>query len=473
MSTWSEFYNEIKDPDWPECDNESQFASLPAYIQQECIEVFGYTPGQFKKSSKLINRAFPIKTATACQLKWNWSTIFLTTEETASCHRTNHHKFDTNVFDFHNTPSKLQDRERMLAGLWPEKGCNYCRDIEDAGGQSDRITNLDFSGIHAPPELDIDPNATNVTPRILEVYFDNTCNLKCLYCGPHFSSLWDAENKRHGTFTRGDLTITDSFKKSINIEANKQKLFEWLKNNGQHLTVFNILGGEPFYQQELEQCLDLFDQHPAPELKLQIFTNLNVKLSKLQPIIQRIRQLIDQDKLRQFEITASLDCWGEPQEYVRYPLNLSSWKENFEYLLSQSWINLIVSSTVTPLTVKTLPELLEQINQWNQTRTVYHYQNSVNGPSYMFIDMFGDIFVDDFNRALALKTEDTPEQRSSKKYLQGIAQQSASQGPNVPEITKLFDFLNEMDRRRNTNWTTVFPWLVSEFAQYGLTTIRS
>jgi MoaA/NifB/PqqE/SkfB family radical SAM enzyme len=28
----------------------------------------------------------------------------------------------------------------------------------------------------------------HVTPRILEVYFDNTCNLKCLYCGPHFSS---------------------------------------------------------------------------------------------------------------------------------------------------------------------------------------------------------------------------------------------------------------------------------------------
>jgi organic radical activating enzyme len=472
MSTWSEFYNNIKDPDWAECNKESQFASLPAYIQQECIEVFGYVPGQFKKSSKLINRAFPIKTATACQLKWNWSTIFLTTEETASCHRTDHHKFDTNQFDFHNTPSKLQDRERMLAGLWPEKGCNYCRDIEDAGGQSDRITNLDFPGIHAPPELDIDPKATNVTPRILEVYFDNTCNLKCLYCDPRFSSLWDAENKRHGTFTRGDLTITDSFKKSINIEANKQKLFEWLKNNGQYLTVVNILGGEPFYQPELEQCLDLFDQHPAPELKLQIFTNLNVKLSKLQLIIERIQRLIDQDKLRQFEITASLDCWGEPQEYVRYPLNLSSWKENFEYLLDQNWINLIVSSTVTPLTVKTLPDLLQRVAQWNQKRTVYHYQNSVNGPSYMFIDIFGNIFAEDFDRALALKPVNNPEQIASRNYLQGIAQQSASRKPNIPEIVKLFDFLNEMDCRRNTNWAEVFPWLVPEFAKYGLTTTK-
>ena len=91
-------------------------------------------------------------------------------------------------------------------------------------------------------------------------------------------------------------------------------MFEWLSKNRQNLTNFNILGGEPFYQPELEQCLDLFDQYPAPELKLQIFTNLNVKITKLQTIIQRIKCLIDQDKLREFEITASLDCWGAPQE---------------------------------------------------------------------------------------------------------------------------------------------------------------
>lgn len=472
MSTWREFYTEIKDPSWPECDNESQFDSLPEHIQQECINVFGYQPGQFKKTSKLVNRVFPIKTATACQLKWNWSTIFLTAEETASCHRTDPHKFDTDRFDFHNTPSKLQDRQRMLGGQWPERGCNYCRDIEISGGQSDRITNLDFPGIHAPLELDNDPTAINVTPRILEVYFDNTCNLKCLYCGPNFSSLWDAENKRHGTFTRGNLTISDSFKKSSNLESNKQKMFDWLKQYREHLTVFNILGGEPLYQQELEQCLELFDQHPAPELKLQIFTNLNIKLSKLKTIIQQIKQLVDQNKLREFEITASLDCWGPQQEYVRYPLDLISWKENFEYLLDQSWINLIVSSTITPLTIKTLPELLKQINYWNKQRPVYHYQNSVNYPSYMFIDIFGNIFVDDFAQALALKPETTPEQLSSKKYLEGIAQQSASQDPNITEITKLFDFLNEMDQRRSTDWTAVFPWLVPEFARYGLTTTK-
>ena len=459
MTTWVEFYNQIRDPAWPDCEQEEQFVRLPKYIQKECCETFGYVPGSFKKQSKLINRVFPINTATACQLKWTWSTIYLTTENTASCHRTNHHKFDTDTFDFHNTSVKLQDRQHMLAGEWPDNGCEYCQNIERAGGQSDRITNLNFPGIHAPPELDQNSSAISVTPRILEVYFDNTCNLKCVYCGPNFSSLWDAENIRHGA---------GAFDKSKNIETNKQKIFAWLKQHGHNLTVFNILGGEPLYQDELDQCLDLFDQHPAPELKLQIFTNLNAKPSRVQVLVERVKQLVDQNKIREFEITASLDCWGAPQEYVRYPLDLAVWQTNFEYLVSQSWINLIINSTVTPLTIKTLPELLEKINQWSTNRKIYHYQNSVTNPSYMRIDIFGDIFQEDFARAITVKPNTTSEEHSSKQYLLGIAQQSAHRGPNVPEIKKLFSFFNENDRRRHTHWPTVFPWLVQEFARYDL-----
>lgn len=417
----------------------------------------------------LPQKVFPIKTETSCQLKWSWSTLFLTTDETASCHRTNKHTFDTSSFNFHNTPTKINDRERMLDGQWPSRGCDYCRDIETAGGQSDRITNNNFPGIHAPVELDIDPTATTVTPRILEIYFDNTCNLKCVYCGPTFSSLWDAENKRHGYFTKGDLRISDEFQKSSHIEANKVKIFDWLKENGNKLTNFNILGGEPLFQPELEQCLDLFENYPAPNLKLQIITNLNAKLSHLQKIITRIRNLVARKKIAGLDITASLDCWGAAQEYVRFPLDLKVWEENFNYIVSQRWIKLIISSTVTPLTIKTLPELLEKINEWNSVRPIYHYQNSVNGPSPFFIDIFGDIFVEDFDRALALKPTEFPEQISNKDYLRGIAQQSASTGPRVDQIQKMHDFLTEMDRRRNTNWREVFPWLVNEFKKHNVT----
>jgi hypothetical protein len=465
MTPWQEFYQSVRDPSWPNCSEESGFHNLPLPIKHELISVHGYQVGQYATQSRFVQKKFPIQTATACQLKWNWSTIFLTTATTASCHRTNHHRFDTDRFDFHNTPSKIQDRQRMLQGHWPIKGCEYCQSIEKADGQSDRLTNLDMSGMHAPPELDIDPTAVAVTPRIVEVYFDNLCNLKCVYCGPHFSSLWDAENKRHGSFSSNGLVIKDNFQKDGNLDYNKQKLFDWLAIHGHKLTNFNILGGEPLFQPEFDQCLDFFFKHPAPDLDLQIFTNLNASASKIESVINKVRSLINNACIKQFTVTASLDCWGSDAEFARFPLDLTVWQRNFERLLVEPWIRLVVGSTVTPLTIKTLPDLVEKINHWHEQRPVHHYFNSVNSPSYLFIDIFGDIFYEDFQRALNIMPETTVEQRNTKNYLTGIAQQSASGRPNISEVRKLYTFLNEMDRRRQTDWRSVYGWLIPVFGR--------
>ena len=47
---------------------------------------------------------FPIKTKTACQLKWAWSTLYLNNGETKSCHRTGQSELTPeNFLNFHNT----------------------------------------------------------------------------------------------------------------------------------------------------------------------------------------------------------------------------------------------------------------------------------------------------------------------------------------------------------------------------------
>ena len=85
----------------------------------------------------------------------------------------------------------------------------------------------------------------------------------------------------------------------------------------------------------------------------------------------------------------------------------------------------------------------------------------------MFIDLFGGIFREDFDRAISLKPDQTPEDLASKNYLIGIAKQS-QQGPRPEQIRRLFDFLNTIDQRRNTHWPTIFPWLIDEFKKYSL-----
>lgn len=459
LTSWQNFYQSVRDPSWPDCDDEAQFGALPDWIREECCK-HGYVVGQYRDMPHLAQRIFPIKTATACQLKWTWSTVFLTTGVTSSCHRTNKHRFDTESFDFHNTPVKIDDRQHMLKGLWPQQGCSYCKDIESAGGQSDRMTNLDMSGIHAPPELEHDLSSVKVTPRILEVYFDNTCNLKCVYCGPAFSSLWVAENARYGDFKYRDLVLSANWRKDSDIAKNKNKLFAWIKKHGSALTNFNILGGEPLYQQDLDQCLDFFGQYPHPHLSLQIFSNLNATSERLGNVLDKVHNLITQNRIARFTVTASLDCWGPPQEYARYPLKLETWQRNFETLVSQDWLHLVVGSTITPLTIHTLPDLIQKLNQYRAQRKIGHYFNSVNSPSYMFIDILGDIFLPDFDRAISIAAKDTLDDANIVDYLQGIKQQSSSKGVNEHEVNKLSVFLDEMDRRRNMNWQHTFPWLV-------------
>jgi hypothetical protein len=124
-----------------------------------------------------LNKVFPIKTDTACLLKWSWSTVFLKEGVTSSCHRCDQLPIDPDNFaGFHNLPRKLEARRTMLRGQWPQGGCQYCQRIESAGGTSDRMYqfNSGREGELPPPELSTDPVAIEVTPTILEVYFNNT-----------------------------------------------------------------------------------------------------------------------------------------------------------------------------------------------------------------------------------------------------------------------------------------------------------
>jgi hypothetical protein len=83
----------------------------------------------------------------------------------------------------------------------------------------------------------------------------------------------------------------------------------------------------------------------------------------------------------------------------------------------------------------------------------------------MFIDIFGDLFVEDFEKTLCMMPQDDQDQSNTYRYLQGIAQQSAANPVNLPEVQKLKTFLDEMDRRRGTDWREVFPWLDPVFKQ--------
>lgn len=401
---------------------------------------------------------FPIRNETACQLKWTWSTIRLHEGTTSSCHRVNPDTITKDTFStFHNTPKKLLDRTLMLEGQWPKGGCEYCQRIEQVGGTSDRMIHLDIPNL-VPPELEENVSATNVSPRILEIYFNNVCNLSCIYCWDGFSSKIEQENRKFGKFDHAGVVIENT-SSNANLKELTNEFWIWFTDNCQTLGRFHVLGGEPFYQEDFYKCLDFFETTPCPDLEFNVVSNLMVPSEKFKTTIDKIKKLVSQRKIKRFDLTASADSFGSAQEYVRHGLDLNQWRENFDHAATQKWITLNINQTLTSLILKNVDQLIQYVNQHRQHRPVGHYF-SLPVFSYDFLhpEIFGPGYFDkEFSSILDLMPED-----QQKNYMRGIQKQLATSQRNNNAIQQLIVFLDEIDRRRNLNWRQTFPWLEQE-----------
>jgi hypothetical protein len=414
-----------------------------------------------------MSNIFPVKTATACQFKWSWSTIFLSRKTTTSCHRCKHWEFDLDtISNFHNLPGKILDREKMLDGIWPGNGCEYCRLVEESGGMSERTAWINDKDL-VPKEMLINPKATRVTPRLLEVYFTNVCNQACVYCTPQFSSKIEQEYKKFGPIDANPNYYVPP--ENDDYEAYLEKFWDWMKENSTELYEFQILGGEPLYQKEFEQCLDFFDANPNPNLTWRIFTNLKHDTERFKEKIHKIKQLLETKKIKNFQMICSMDCWGEQGEYVRYGMDLENWKTNFETLLQEK-ISAHVHMTIMPLTLPTMAEFLQEILNYRKQYDTHIgiSSNTVVRPTCLNPYIFGNKFAHLLQNAIdvidvkGIGSNSVPNHdRQQIDCLRGILTTMNESSLDKDEIKNFYNYLSIMDSRRNTDWKKTFPEIYS------------
>lgn len=402
---------------------------------------------------------FSIKSNTACEYKWTWSTLFLSRGTSASCHRCKGWDVTEYMEDFHNHPGKISDRNEMKEGRWPGNGCQYCKKIEESGGISDR---LDFAnrGDFEPPELETNPDAVHVTPRILEVYFTNLCNQACAYCSPFFSSKIQKEIEKYGPLENEyDLT---GFKTEVDYKTLKVQFWEWMDKNSRFLNMFHILGGEPLYQPEFEECLTYFSKRSHPYLKWKIFSNLKHNPKKFREKLEKVSYLIENDKLGGFQVVCSQDCWGPQAEFARYGLDLKNWETNFNTLLEYENVEVSVHSTISPVTLPTMAEFYDKINNWNKRKNIVVSWNTIKEPTFMNPEILGIHAKQYFDDLIDVVNEggfDIP-------YLDGYRTQVINHEVDPQRLDRLCKYLDKLDYRRGTDWKSLYPWLYNLLQQY-------
>jgi MoaA/NifB/PqqE/SkfB family radical SAM enzyme len=312
-----------------------------------------------------------------------------------------------------------------------------------------------------PTELDNDPLAVVVTPRILEVFLDNICNMSCIYCDESNSSQIQNENLKFGHIKIKNVSASNQASaKHPDFELLTEKFFTYLGKNYHQLRKLNVLGGEPFFQPSFPRLISFIENNNNPDLELTIVTNLKVPRKKLEEFVLKMKHIVAKRKIKRLDVTVSLDCFGNEQEYVRHGLDLIKFKENFEFLVQHRWITLNINSTITSLTIKTMPEMIRYIKSFLKERKIFHSFGLVDGRPWLHPNIFdGKFFKNDFEQILNEMPDVTEWDRNQKLYMEGIVKYISISTADLENLHVLTDYLDEMDRRRNLNWRQVFPWL--------------
>lgn len=404
-------------------------------------------------------KEFPIKNDAACLYKWTWSTLFLNRGTTASCHRGFHWKLDADTLkDFHNHPGKIGDREKMQQGIWPGNGCEYCRDVEVAGGASDRTSFVNKSIELLPPELETDLTATRITPRLLEVYFSNVCNQSCVYCSPGFSSQIEQEVRRFGkseyNYDYSNFAADDR----ENYGTYVKLFWEWMHENAHNLLVLNTLGGEPLYQKEFEQHIEFFSTHYNPNLVWKIFTNLNHDPQGFKDKLTKVQTLVAEGRIKRLDLTVSIDCWGPELEYARTGLDLKQAEENIMTLLHTDGVGAQFHATLTAVTLPTFYQLVERFVEWHKIKPEANINwNTVVTPRCFDPYNFGSHLIPYVAKAIDVLKPYGDKYKTEQDTLNGIIKKMESTPVRVEGVNNLYGFLNDLDRRRNQDWKSIFP----------------
>lgn len=408
------------------------------------------------------DRYFPIITDTSCRSKWSWSTIYLNNGSTGSCHRSSISFISNDFENFHNTDKKIQARQLMLDGQWPGAGCEYCKDIETAGGYSDRQFQNQIPNIY-PPELDVDPTLTKVDPVVLEVFFSNACNLKCVYCSAkHSSSIQTEDKKFNGAILpQNNFDYTDNRYRELN-----PKFWSWFENHSTDLQRLQILGGEPFIQEDLTRLIRYIDNKPHPNLEFNLVTNLSLPYKAMSSHLTTLASSVVNGKLKRVDIQASVDCWGVEQEYIRDGFDCAVFEHNIKQLVNHRQFRIGLLSTITSLSIPTMSNLVAKFKEWNQLQTIFWYMHlvlpiddSVFSPTIFNFKRFES----HLNQVAEMLPNTTWDDKTSRDTFFGIVNKLEKNcQDDLNKQHQLLTYLNENDRRRGTNWKNTFPWLEKE-----------
>ena len=435
-----------------------------------------------------------------CLAKWTQVTMHLGTGMTHSCHHPSPHKIPLNELKrnpsaLHNTKHKKTRRKEMLEGKRPSE-CNYCWNVEDnSNSYSDRVFKStepwsinDFDKIKDSYWRD------DFNPRYVEVSFGNTCNFACAYCGPQYSSKWVEEIEKHGGYpTEHNFNSIDDIKardqmpyKQTEHNPYIEAFWEWWPNLFPDLHTFRITGGEPLLLKDTFKVLEYIQKHhnQNSNISLAINTNLGVPDKLLEKFITIAKDLCENNKVRELIIFTSVEGTNKQAEYTRYGLEYDKFWSNIDKVLTElPKVTINIMATFNALSVFTYSDLIDRVFEYKKkyangerywVSALQLDTSYLRWPTHLSVKILEeehkDLILKSAEKALYYGIKEFTQdnygfsnveiQKIKRTYDYATGSTDFNQDKYRKDFVK---FVDEYDKRRDTNFVETFPELKSMY----------
>jgi sulfatase maturation enzyme AslB (radical SAM superfamily) len=250
-------------------------------------------------------------------------------------------------------------RKTMLEGKVPTS-CTKCFKEEEQGVASKRIweTGTWFKeGIDIPALIEATEEDGSIPYKLqyLDLRLGHTCNLKCVMCSPHDSSLWVSEHKKiYPIFT------SPLIKKQLSWQSDKfnntwhenPAFWEEIYEQIPHIKQIYFAGGEPLLIKEHRRFLEeIVARGYADKIVLRYNTNGTL-------ISQSMIDLWS--KFCKVKVGFSLDGIADRGHYIRYPLDWTTIEQNLELLdNAPTNIETTIACAVQILNIMHIPDFIK------------------------------------------------------------------------------------------------------------------
>lgn len=253
------------------------------------------------------------------------------------------------IEEIYNSPDYINIRTKMLNGE-EVSGCGQCYAYEKYGGSSNRII---YNNQWRFRTFDNPIAETKI--QYFDLRFGNLCNLSCRSCQPDSSSMFAKESSELQSQGMSKFhpiyTDVDDWYESNTFDSNV---------NGQldNLLLVYLTGGEPtIIDKNIEIFQRLIDTGNSDKVRLLINSNM----TNLKPAFHDMLS-----KFKAVTFNASIDGYGDMQEYLRYPSKWSQIDSNIKKLVLTSKVTIKPTPVIQTTNLNKIVDLFEYFEIFNR-----------------------------------------------------------------------------------------------------------